>query len=131
MGAGKNGGAMSTDDNKHDVDEAGNDWLDEVLHDDARRGEHAAEDAAFALAVMQSLPEQRGYDFGEVARFGLSALATAVAGIIVVENGASLLDQFTHAMTVLRPDQMISSVVPFAILLGLALFTFRLQATER
>lgn len=122
---------MSTDPNQHDVDDASSAWLDEMLRDDARLVQLSAGDAAFALAVMQSLPEQSGYEFGDVARFGLAALATAVAGIIVVENGATLLDNFTHALTAMRPDQMITSVAPFCMLLGLALFTFRLQTADR
>jgi hypothetical protein len=122
---------MSTDHNQHQFDDASSAWRRHAAHHQARRDQHATGDAAFALLVMQSLPEPRGYDVGEVARFGLSALATAVAGIIVVENGATLLEQFSHAITSMRPDQMISSVAPFAMLLGLALFTFSLQATDR
>ena len=122
---------MSIEYNQQDVDDISSTWLDDVLRDEARTSQHAAGDAGFALAVMQSLPEQRGYDYGEVARLGLSAFATAVAGIIVIENGATLLGDFSHAMTMLRPDQMILSVAPFGMLLGLALFTFRLQTTDR
>ena len=127
---------MSIDHEQHDDgDDASSAWLDELLRYDAKRDLHALsdapDDAAFALAVMQSLPEQRGYDTGEVARLGLSALATALAGIIVIENGASLLDSFTHAMTTLSAAHMISSVAPFGMLLGLAIFTFRLQTSER
>jgi hypothetical protein len=122
---------MSTDHNHHAADDASSAWLEDLLREDASADQHAPGDAAFALAVMRSLPEPRGYDFGEAARFGLSALATAAAGVIVVENGSTLLGNFTHAMTLLKPDQMISSVVPFAVLLGLALFTLRLHTTER
>ncbi len=122
---------MSTDHNHHEADDASTVWLDDLLREDARHDQHAPGDAAFALAVMRSLPEPRDRDFGEAARFGLSALATAAASIIVVENGSSLLGNFTQAMIVLKPGQMISSMVPFAVLLGLALFTLRLHTTER
>ncbi len=104
-------------------------WLEGVLSFDAKSPHHG-DDRQFVSSLMAELPAPRSFYTPQLARLFLAGSACSAAALVVIDQGQALIGAFGQAAIEMHPAQMITSIAPFAVLLGLGIMTFKMQRDQ-